>query len=367
MEGTHIARRTLMAVFFCALCVFAVLSCTSLGSQQGNTGNGASEVTRDEKDAADNGGVVNAVTDCRADPTTERDSSSAIEQCIDLVMQDGGGTVEVPAGRYLLSEPIDLDNSDRLGVRIEGAGTKTSGTHLLVEGDAGIIADQGSLEPITGPTFERFHMVARNEEADLIRLGAVNHGHFEQLWLEGGRYGVVIDSKRRAYGDESDASYHEFYDVRLRDQRIGLYNVERGGFLFVGGHIVLVRSDDVGIRIEGGGYQYRVVGTRIDGGFNDGKGIGVGIEVEDANHLQTSAVQIESANIGYHIISGDQNELDGFVANNGNDMYGVLIEEGARNTIVDTLQFSRPDTPNALVNRSESTRRVVTEPLPSSP
>ena len=50
--------------------------------------------------------IINAA--CGADPTGETDSTAAIQSVLDLCADNGGGTVYLPAGRYLISSQIRI-------------------------------------------------------------------------------------------------------------------------------------------------------------------------------------------------------------------------------------------------------------------
>ncbi len=68
-----------------------------------------------------------------ADPTGEKDSSTAFQRTVDRAAELGGGTILIPAGKFLIEQPIDL--RFRKGIRFvgvsSGAGSE-AGSRLYV-------------------------------------------------------------------------------------------------------------------------------------------------------------------------------------------------------------------------------------------
>ncbi len=92
-----------------------------------------------------------------ADPEGTRDSSEAFQHAVDALSARGGGTIRVPAGKFLINHPIDLRR--RRGIRFVGASSGAGGD----DGSRLYVTQSGvnvfEMEQSKGILFQNLHLL----------------------------------------------------------------------------------------------------------------------------------------------------------------------------------------------------------------
>ncbi len=171
--------------------------------------------------------LLNAVTDCGADPTGTKDSTRQLQALFDLIPDGWQGFI--PIGTYLVSSGLLVNG--KTAVRIVGAAGGSFGSPVLLwTGAAG-----GTVVTLRGTSYSSL------EHLFILESNSASSGS--------GRIGICVDT------DGAPSSHDRFEDIQCRAPSIA-------GFRFGGtsaqdnGHHVLT-TDNVLCDSEGGdGFQF---------------------------------------------------------------------------------------------------------------
>jgi hypothetical protein len=197
------------------------------------------------------------------------------------------------------------------------------------------------------PSFEEMEVYsATRGEGVGFKFEEANQPLMRSVWVEGFDVGIDYDSNVTQKGIYSDASYHVLDGgtrVLLNDTGI-LVSDNEGGFEMFGGEISVGPTEPtIGIYVRGG-WQTRIVGTKIEGHWNNGAGRGTGLRIAGSG-VQVAASQFESLHEGIRLTStARRNNVAGvYISNGGDGMIGITAEAGSRQNLLppETVGFSR--------------------------
>jgi hypothetical protein len=240
-------------------------------------------------------GEVYNPLDYGADPTGTTDSAPAIQAAIDAAIDAGGGEVFIPAGRYILSNSVKIQNTytDNIYIKVRGVGsgnqsvsaTSTYGSILVAQTgyialdlaggsnitleDFGIIA--GAVNPSTvGILMQRIQPSPYTTNIKFVRLG-VGMGDSRPS-ANGGVGTIAIMNRRGEHHHHYDCWYYADKCVVLAGsgQYPAIVSPDYPEYVIGGATLSLNYFDNVAFLGAGYGNNieaYSTFGIKIDGGY----------------------------------------------------------------------------------------------------